>query len=111
MKEQIIENAMNIILHAGDARVVCKKALDLLAEGRIEEAKEEMKGADLEIAEAHHIQTDCIQGAIAGEEFEYNVLFAHAQDTLMTIYSEITLAKQLIRISEHLEARIDALEK
>ena len=111
MNEQIVENAMNIIMHAGDARVFCKKALDFLAEGKPEEAEEEIKGADKEIAEAHHIQTDCIQGAIRGEEFEYNVLFAHAQDTLITIYSEIALAKQLIKISRHLEARIDALTK
>ncbi len=102
---------MNIIMHAGDARVYCKKALDLLAEGKPSEAEEEMKGADKEIAEAHHIQTDCIQSAIRGEAFEYNVLFAHAQDTLMTIYSEIALAKQLIKISSHLEERINTLKK
>lgn len=111
MNEQTVENAMSIIMHAGDARVFCKKALDCLAEGKIAEAREEMKGADKEISEAHHIQTDCIQGAIRGEEFEYNVLFAHAQDTLMTIYSEITLAKQLIKISDYLEQRIDELTK
>ena len=55
---------MNIIMHAGDARVFCKKALDFLAEGKPEEAEEEIKGADKEIAEAHHLQTDCIQGSI-----------------------------------------------
>ena len=41
MNEQIVENAMNIIMHAGDARVFCKKALDFLAEGKPEEAEEE----------------------------------------------------------------------
>ena len=34
---------MNIIMHAGDARVFCKKALDLLAEGKPAEAEEEIK--------------------------------------------------------------------
>lgn len=111
MNEHIVEEAMSIIMHAGDARVFCKNALDCLAEGKVEQALEEMKGANKEIAEAHHIQTDCIQGAIRGEEFEYNVLFAHAQDTLMTIYSEINIAEQLIKISRHLEERIDALSK
>lgn len=98
-------------MHAGDARLACKESLDCLMEGRLEEAKECMKKADAEIAQAHHVQTDCIQGAIAGEEFEYNVLFAHAQDTLMTIYSEIMVAKQMTKMYETLDAKLKALEQ
>lgn len=111
MNEQIVEKAMDIIMHAGDARLACKESLDCLMEGRLEDAKKHMKEADAEIAQAHHVQTDCIQGAIAGEEFEYNVLFAHAQDTLMTIYSEIMVAKQMTNMYEKLDARLKALEK
>ena len=37
-------------------------------------------------------------GDARGEEREYSLLFAHAQDTLMTIYSEINIAKQLLKI-------------
>jgi PTS system cellobiose-specific IIA component len=111
MNEQIVEKAMDIIMHAGDARLACKNSLDCLMSGNLEEAKAHMKEADAEIAQAHHVQTDCIQGAIAGEEFEYNVLFAHAQDTLMTIYSEIMIAKQLTSMYEKLDARVKALEE
>lgn len=111
MNEQIVEQAMAIIMHAGDARLACKEALNMMMAGKAKEAKEQLKKADEEIAQAHHIQTDCIQGAIAGEEFEYNVLFAHAQDTLMTIYSEIMLAKQLDSMYEKLDARIRMLEE
>jgi PTS system cellobiose-specific IIA component len=110
MDEQIVEKAMDIIMHAGDARTACKKSLDSLMAGDTEGAKEHMKEADAEIAQAHHVQTDCIQGAIAGEEFAYNVLFAHAQDTLMTIYSEIMLAKQLTNMYEQLDERVKKLE-
>ena len=104
------EQTVDIIMHAGDARLACKESLDSLMKGDVEAAKENMKKADHEIAQAHHVQTDCIQGAIAGEEFEYNVLFAHAQDTLMTIYSEIMIAKQLTNMYEKLDARMAALE-
>ena len=52
-----------------------------------------------------------IQGETRGEESEYSLLFAHAQDTLMTIYSEINIAKQLLKIFKSYDARIAALEK
>ena len=57
------------------------------------------------------MQTDAIQGETRGEESEYSLLFAHAQDTLMTIYSEINIAKQLLKIFKSYEARIAALEE
>ena len=105
MNEQIVEQAMAIIMHAGDARLACKEALNMMMAGKAKEAKEQLKKADEEIAQAHHIQTDCIQGAIAGEEFEYNVLFAHAQDTLMTIHSELRMAKEMVDILKIIEEK------
>lgn len=110
MNEKTVEDAMQIIMHAGDARNCCQAALDSIAAGDMEAADGHLKEADDKIAEAHHIQTDCIQGAIAGEEFAYNVLFAHAQDTLMTIYSEIMMAKQMRKIFGSYEERLKKLE-
>ncbi|MGB4658463.1 MAG: PTS lactose/cellobiose transporter subunit IIA [Mobilitalea sp.] len=110
MDEQIIENAMKIIMSAGDARVCTQKALDALAEFDIEKAKELMKEANRNITDAHKVQTDAIQGETRGEKAEYSLLFAHAQDTLMTIYSEINIAKQLIKVMEAFDKRIEALE-
>ncbi len=110
MNEKIVENAMQIIMSAGDARNCCQEALHAISAGDMAAAEEHLKQADAKIAEAHHIQTDCIQGAIAGEAFEYNVLFAHAQDTLMTIYSEIMIAKQMRNIFSSYEERLKKLE-
>lgn len=110
MNEQIVEKAMDIIMHAGDARLAYKRALDALREGQLDESKAKLKEADSEITLAHQVQTDCIQGAVRGEEFEYNVLFAHAQDTLMTIYSEIMVVKQLTSMYEQLDERLKKLE-
>lgn len=111
VKEATVEAAMSIIMHAGDARVSCKKALDAIAAANFENAEIEIKEAARKIAEAHHIQTDAIQGETRGEEGEYSLLFAHAQDTLMTVYSEINIAKQMIKIFKAYESRIQALEK
>lgn len=112
MDEQLIQNAMQIIMFAGDARVCCKDALEAVATQDYESARRKLKEAQGKIAEAHHIQTDAIQKDVGGEEkMEYSVLFAHAQDTLMTIYSEINMTKHIISISESLDKRIAELGK
>lgn len=111
MNEAVVQSAMSIILHAGDARVACKQALDAIAEADFTKADEKLKEAQSKITEAHRVQTDAIQGETRGEEAEYSLLFAHAQDTLMTIYSEINIAKQLLKIFTAYEKRIAALEK
>lgn len=92
-------NAMEIILHAGDARLAIMTALDALAEKKMECVEEKMKEALEEIQEAHHIQTSVIQSVASQETQEhYSILFTHAQDTLMTIYSEYNLANKMIQI-------------
>ena len=100
MNEEIVKHAMDIILFAGDARNTCKLALDAIADDNYEEANKYLKQAQEQITEAHKIQTDVIQKSMTNENQEYNLLFSHAQDTLMTIYSEINITKQLIKIFE-----------
>lgn len=110
MRDETVQSAMGIILSAGDARVFCKEALDAIAAFDIELAKERIKEAQGKITESHIIQTDAIQEETRGTESEYTLLFAHAQDTLMTVYSEINIAKQMIKIFEAWEIRIAKLE-
>jgi len=111
MNEKTVQNAMQIILHAGDARVHCMNALKAIETNSFEQAKEEIKLANSKIVKAHHIQTNAISAETQGEAGAYSVLFAHAQDTLMTIYSEINIAKRMIKIFEVYEARLAKLEK
>lgn len=111
MTEATVQAAMSIILNAGDARVACKQALDAIAAFDYKTAEEKLAVCHEKITAAHKVQTDAIQGETRGEESEYSLLFAHAQDTLMTIYSEINIAKQLLKIFKSYEARIAALEK
>jgi cellobiose PTS system EIIA component len=111
IEEKTAQNAMQIILHAGDARVHCMNALKSIENSNFVEAKEEIKRANDEIVKAHRIQTNCISVETQGDAGEYSVLFAHAQDTLMTIYSEINIAKRLIKIFEAYDARLTKLER
>lgn len=110
MDEKTIQSAMTIILNAGDARVECKKALDAIALGDFEKADEHMKEAHKKITIAHREQTDAIQDETRGEKKEYCLLFSHAQDTLMTINSEINIAKQMINIFRSYNERLKKLE-
>lgn len=110
MTEKVIQTSMQIILNAGDARVACKEALDAMADFNYSLAEEKLKICHEKITIAHRIQTDAIQDETRGENTEHSLLFTHAQDTLMTIYSEINIAKQLLKIFKSYEKRIVTLE-
>lgn len=111
MKESTVETAMAIIMAAGDARLLCTKALNAIANEDLNTAKELHAQAKKQIGEAHRLQTDAIQGEInGGPPLEYNALFTHAQDTLMTIYSEINMTSHLLKICECYEQRLASTE-
>ncbi|GMQ62114.1 PTS lactose/cellobiose transporter subunit IIA [Vallitalea maricola] len=109
--EKLVSAAMSIIIHAGDARLNITQALNAISENQYEEVKDKLKQAQEKITAAHEIQTEIIQGEARGEEVGYSLLFAHAQDTLMTINSELILAKQLYKLFESFEKRVLKLEK
>lgn len=111
ISEKIANDAMQIILHAGDARLHCTKALKAIETADFDTAKAEMALANQDIIKAHKVQTGAIQGETRGEEGEYSILFVHAQDTLMTVFSEINMTKRLIRIFGAYEDRIAKLEQ
>lgn len=102
------QQAMQIILHAGDGRFAVMNALDAVAKGDLEDAQQQLQKAYAEIQQAHQVQTSILQQIACGElEQEYSVLFSHAQDTLMTIYSEYNLAQKLLKITDSLMRRIE----
>lgn len=107
-KEYIIGQAMSIIMNAGDARNFAAEARDLIGEGKYDEAEAKIKEAEKVQTEAHVTQTEMIQGDVRGgeETLPYNVLFAHAQDTLMTIQVEINLTKSMIKMARQFEERL-----
>ncbi|MTD41445.1 PTS lactose/cellobiose transporter subunit IIA [Erwinia sp. CPCC 100877] len=113
MDDFLAQQAMQIILFAGDARVNCKNALTAVETNDFNTAAAEMAQARRNITEAHKIQTNTIQGEMDEDKtaYSHSLLFTHAQDTLMTIYSEINIANHLIKITEQLNGRIQQLEK
>ena len=47
-------------------------------------------------------QTEVIQGQVSGEDVEYSLLFIHAQDTIMTINSELRIISKLLPLFENM---------
>lgn len=111
-KEYIVSKAMEIIMNSGDARNFAAQAMNAIAKGEFDEAKKLLKEADKVQTAAHVTQTEMIQGDIRGgdEAMEYSVLFAHAQDTLMTIQVEINMTKNMLKYAKSVDARIKELE-
>ena len=96
----LIQVSMNIILHAGDARNNVSLALDYAEKGDILNARKELAEAQANITKAHQSQTEVIQNEMSGVDYEPCLLFSHAQDTLMTINSEIQTANRLVNMYE-----------
>ena len=102
--DKVVQVAMQIVISAGDARNAAGKALDCVAAFDFAGAKEHMEEANNHICAAHNAQTEMIQSEIAGTEtIQPSLLFNHAQDTLMTINSEVNLTQNMIRLYRKLE--------
>ena len=102
-----IRIAMDIILHAGNARSLIYQASDQSKELHFDKARELMKQAEEELNCAHIAQTGYIQKEASGETIEYSILFTHAQDTLMTIVSEHNMMNQMLDMIQTLLAVIE----
>lgn len=109
-ENELVQVAMQIILSAGDARVLVKEALDNIKNCDFVIAKEKLDTAQKCMQKAHAFQTNIIQGEARGEEYEFSLLFHHAQDTLMTIYSELNIAKKLLELFDSLNDRLVKIE-
>jgi cellobiose PTS system EIIA component len=110
MEDLITEASMDIILHAGDARMANFESIEAMLKGDLETAELKLREAKEQITIAHRVQTDRIQDETRGGKSEYSLLFAHAQDTLMTINSEILLTNKFKLVFEAYEHRMKNLE-
>lgn len=110
-RERMASIAMQIVIHAGDARNLIMEALDHAAEGLYDQAEDKLKEAREELRQAHIFQTEVVQSEAGGKKYEYSLLFTHAQDTVMTICTEMNLAKKIISMYRKLDDRISKLEE
>jgi len=100
------EIVFSIIISAGNARAKAYEALKSGQQGDFDKAEKYLKEAEIEVGNAHKVQTSIIQREANGEKVELSVLFVHAQDHLMTAVAEKGLIENMI----HLYKRISELE-
>ena len=105
MSDKMVEVAMGIIINAGDARTCATDAMEAELRGDRAGADAKLKEADEAIKKAHNAQTDVIQDECRGNPTELSMLFMHAQDTVMTIISEVI--RLMIRMNRNLEDKIN----
>ena len=107
---EMIDAAMGIILEAGDARLAISNCFKAIAEADFSAAEAKLEEARTLLGKAHSKQTDIIQRECEGELRQHPLLFIHAQDTLMTIKSEMNICQHMLQICQNYEKRLAALE-
>lgn len=105
MENELITVAMEIILKSGDSRIKIYEALKCAKSFDFKSAYSLIDQAKEDITLAHKAQTNLIQEEAGGKSYKPSLLFTHAQDTLMTIHSELRLAIEMIDILEIIERR------
>lgn len=96
--DELNEISMNMIIHAGTCRDIVTRMLETIENLTKEDVAEKLEQAKNEIVTAHQNQTKVIQSTLEDTQFQPNLLFTHAQDTVMTVYSDLHNAKHLAHI-------------
>lgn len=106
-ESELVQVAMQIILHAGDARLKVAESIAYAKMFDLEKARALICEAKECIRQAHVSQTEVIQNETRGKVYDHSLLFTHAQDTLMTINSEVNLANQMLDLFEVLNDKLE----
>ncbi len=97
--EDLNQLAMEIILLAGDCRSLVDDAFNAAKNNKDFDAiKKILKEAREKITQAHKLQTDVIQNTVLNDRQNVTMLFIHAQDTLMTINSELFICEHVLQL-------------
>lgn len=97
MEEKVVQVAMQVILHAGNARNLIRNLGNLIVDNKLDGVEEMLAEAKKEIVLAHKVQTELLQNEAKGNKIEMSILFSHAQDTLMTTDSECFIIETLYK--------------
>jgi len=91
-------DAMQIILHGGNARALAYEALEKAKAKDFAGANAKLKEADKELELAHEVQTELLQKEAQAANQTTTLLLAHALDHLMNANSEKGLIQEIIEL-------------
>lgn len=102
MNETIAEQAMTIILYAGNAKSLVMEAMnELLETDNYEQAKAKIAEAGKELGKAHEIQTTLLFDEMQGKsDGNVGILMVHAQDHFMNAITVRDLAMLMLAMKE-----------
>ncbi|OJF93819.1 PTS lactose/cellobiose transporter subunit IIA [Alkalibacterium sp. 20] len=101
-RDQMMEIAMTLIMHGGDARSSAMEAIHAAKVDKFNLAEEKIRDADAAIKKAHRVQTDLLTQEASGETVEINLLLVHAQDHLMNAMTYRDMAEEMIDLYKRL---------
>ncbi len=94
--------AFNIIAAVGTARSCYINAIDLAAEGKIEEAKASIEEGKEAFTGGHDAHAQLLVKTAQGEKVEMDLLLTHAEDQLMSAEAFGILADRFVALYEKL---------
>lgn len=98
MDESKYEDAMQMILHAGNAKSSAIMAIDAAHDGDFDEAEKLLADAQSEMGEAHKIQFGMTQQECSGNPVEINIILLHAEDHLTMAIMASDIAERFITL-------------
>lgn len=105
MDESKYENALQIILHAGNAKSSALMAIDAAAEGDFEEADRLHAESQAEMGEAHKMQFALTQAEASGNPVDINIILIHAEDHLTMAIMAADMAERMIDLYREVKAK------
>ncbi len=98
MDESKYEGAMQIILHAGNAKSSALMAIDAAADGDFDEADRLLEEARTEMNASHEFQFAMTQAEANGNPVDLNIILIHAEDHLTMAIVVSDLAERFINL-------------
>ena len=105
MDESKYENALQIILHAGNAKSSALMAVDAAAEGDFEEADRLLAESQAEMGEAHMMQFALTQAEASGNPVDINIILTHAEEHLTMAIMAADMAERMIDLYREVKAK------
>lgn len=90
--------SFQIIAASGYARSLYIEAIQEAKAGHYEEAEGLMEEGQLSFLEGHKVHAQIIQQEASGEKCEFQLLFMHAEDQLMSAEAFGILAKEFVDV-------------
>ncbi|GGE52499.1 PTS cellobiose transporter subunit IIA [Pullulanibacillus camelliae] len=105
------EQAMRLILFAGDAKCLCQEAITIAKKEEFTRALDLLEEARIHLLKAHNIQTQLISEEAKGISMDINLILIHAEDHLMNAINFRDMAVEHIQLYQEMNDLKREVEK